>query len=34
MVLQEKMLRGLFGPERQKAMGGWRKLNDEDFNNL
>jgi hypothetical protein len=28
------VLRRIFGPERNKAIGGWRKLHNEELHNL
>jgi hypothetical protein len=28
------MLRGIFGPKRDEVAGGWRKLHNEELNNL
>jgi hypothetical protein len=30
-VFENTMLRGLFGPKRDKAVGGWRKLHNEEL---
>jgi hypothetical protein len=33
-VFENRVLRGIFGPKRDKVKGGWRKLNNEDLHNL
>jgi hypothetical protein len=33
-VSENRVLRGIFGPERREIVGGWRKLHDEEFHNL
>jgi hypothetical protein len=33
-VFENRVLRGIFGPKRDEVMGGWRKLNNEELNNL
>jgi hypothetical protein len=33
-VLENRMLRKIFGPRRDKNTGGWRKLHDEEVHNL
>jgi hypothetical protein len=33
-VLEKKVLRGIFGPERDEILGGWRKLHNEELHNL
>jgi hypothetical protein len=35
-VFENRVLRRihLFGPKREKVTGGWRKLNNEEFQNL
>jgi hypothetical protein len=33
-MFQNKMLRRKFGPNREKVVGGWRKLYNEKFHNL
>jgi hypothetical protein len=33
-VFQNKGLRRLFGPKRDKVSGGWRKLHNEELHNL
>jgi hypothetical protein len=33
-VFQNRVLRRLFGPKRDGVMGGWRKLHNEELNNL
>jgi hypothetical protein len=33
-VFKERMLRKIFGPKREKATGGWRKLHNEELYNL
>jgi hypothetical protein len=34
MVLENRMLRRIFGPKRGKMMGGWRQLHNEELHNL
>jgi hypothetical protein len=31
---ENRVLRRIFGPTRHKAIGGWRKLPNEELNNL
>jgi hypothetical protein len=33
-VLQNRVLRRIFGPKRDEVMGGWRKLHNEELHNL
>jgi hypothetical protein len=33
-VFENKVLRGIFGPERDGVTGGWRKLHNEELHNL
>ena len=33
-VLENRVLRRIFGPKRDKVTGKWRKLHNEDLNNL
>jgi hypothetical protein len=33
-VFKNRMLRRKFGPNRDKIIGGWRKLQNEEFHNL
>jgi len=33
-VLENKVLRRIFGPKRDKGTGGWRKLHNEELNDL
>jgi hypothetical protein len=33
-VFENRMLRRIFGPKRDGAMGGWRKLHNEELHNL
>jgi hypothetical protein len=30
-VCKNRVLRGIFGPERDEVIGGWRKLRTEEF---
>jgi hypothetical protein len=32
-VFENKMLRRIFGPKRDKVTGGWRKLHNEELHN-
>jgi hypothetical protein len=32
-VLEDRVLRGIFGPEREEVLG-WRKLHNEELHNL
>jgi hypothetical protein len=34
MVFENRVLRGIFGPKRDKATGEWRKLHNEELNDL
>jgi hypothetical protein len=33
-VLENRVLRGIFGPERDEVTGGWRKLRNEELRDL
>jgi hypothetical protein len=33
-VLEDRVLRRIFGPKRDEATGGWRKLHNEELHNL
>jgi hypothetical protein len=33
-VFENRVLRRVFGPERYKMVGGWRKLHNEELHNL
>jgi hypothetical protein len=33
-VFKNRVLRRIFGPKRDKATGGWRKLHNEELNDL
>jgi hypothetical protein len=33
-VFENRVLRGIFGPKRDKATGEWRKLHNEELNDL
>jgi hypothetical protein len=33
-VCENRVLRGIFGPKRDEATGGWRKLRKEEIHNL
>jgi hypothetical protein len=33
-VLENRVLRGIFGPKRDEVMGGWRKLHNKKLHNL
>jgi hypothetical protein len=33
-VLENTVLRGMFGPKGNEVMGGWRKLHNEELHNL
>jgi hypothetical protein len=33
-VFENKMLRRMFGPKRDEVSGGWRKLHNEELDNL
>jgi len=33
-VFENRVLRRIFGPERDEVTGEWRKLNNEELNNL
>ena len=34
MVFENRVLRKIFGPQREAVMGGWRKLNNENLYNV
>jgi hypothetical protein len=33
-VSEKRVLRRIFGPKRDKMIGGWRKLHNEELHNL
>jgi hypothetical protein len=33
-VFEDRAQRGIFGPKRDKVIGGWRKLHNEELHNL
>jgi hypothetical protein len=33
-VLENRVLRRIFGPKKDEVTGGWRKLHNEELNNL
>jgi len=33
-VFENRVLRGIFGPKRDEVTGEWRKLNNEELNDL
>jgi hypothetical protein len=33
-VFENRVLRGIFGPNRDEVIGGWRKLHNEELHNL
>jgi hypothetical protein len=33
-AFENRMLRRIFGPEREEVTGGWRKLHNEELHNL
>jgi hypothetical protein len=33
-VFEKRVLRRIFGPKRDKMVGGWRKLHNEELHNL
>jgi len=33
-VLENRVLRGIFGPKRDKVTGEWKKLHNEELNDL
>jgi hypothetical protein len=33
-VFENRVLRRIFGPKRDRVMGGWRKLHNEELHNL
>jgi hypothetical protein len=34
MVFEKKVLRRIFEPKREEVVGGWRRLHNEELNNL
>jgi hypothetical protein len=34
MVFENRVLRGVFGPKRDKVTGEWRKLHNQELNDL
>jgi hypothetical protein len=34
MVFENRVLRGIFGPKREKVVGGWGRLHNEELHNL
>jgi hypothetical protein len=32
-VFEKRVLRRIFGPQRDEVIGGWRKLHDEELHN-
>jgi hypothetical protein len=34
MVCENRVLRRIFGPEREEVAGGWRRLHNEELHNL
>jgi hypothetical protein len=34
LVFENRMLRRIFGPKREKVAGGWRRLHNEELHNL
>jgi hypothetical protein len=34
MVFQKRVLRRIFGPKKDEVTGEWRKLHNEEFNDL
>jgi hypothetical protein len=32
--LENRVLRGIFGPEREEVTGDWRRLHNEELHNL
>jgi hypothetical protein len=33
-VIENRVLRGIFGPKRDEVIGGWRKLHNEELHNV
>jgi hypothetical protein len=33
-VFENRVLRRIFGPEREEAAGGWRRLHNEELHNV
>jgi hypothetical protein len=33
-VSENRVLRGIFGPKREEVAGGWRRLHNEELQNL
>jgi hypothetical protein len=33
-MFEERVLRRIFGPKREKLAGGWRRLHNEELHNL
>jgi hypothetical protein len=33
-VFENRVLRGIFGPKRDEAIGEWRRLHNEELNDL
>jgi hypothetical protein len=33
-IFENRVLRGIFGPKRDEAIGGWRKLHNGELHNL
>jgi hypothetical protein len=33
-VFENRMLRKIFGPEREEVVGGWKRLHNEELHNL
>jgi hypothetical protein len=33
-LFENRVLRRIFGPKREKGAGGWRRLHNEEFHNL
>jgi hypothetical protein len=33
-VFENRVLRRIFGPKREKVVGGWRRLHNEELHNL
>jgi hypothetical protein len=34
MVYENRVLRRIFGPKSEEVVGGWRRLHNEELNNL
>jgi hypothetical protein len=34
MMFQNRVLRRIFGPQREEVAGGWRRVNNEELHNL